>query len=69
MQITISYNIYDIRQKQGLTLRQLSIQSGVGLATLTDLENGKSDPRLSTICLVATALDVPVTQLFSYTCH
>jgi transcriptional regulator with XRE-family HTH domain len=45
------------------TLRQLSKDSGVGLATLVRLEQSEFDPRLSTLLAIAASLNVTVAEL------
>lgn len=45
-----------LRQTRGLSLEELSRLSGVGIATLSHLENGNRDPRLSTISRILAAL-------------
>lgn len=52
-----------IRTEAGKTLRQLSKDSGVGLATLVRLEQGEFDPRLSTLLAISASLDVMVSEL------
>jgi len=45
-----------LRQTKGLNLEDLSRLSGVGISTLSHLENGNRDPRLSTIVRILKAL-------------
>lgn len=45
-----------LRQSKGLNLEDLSRLSGVGIATLSHLENGNRDPKLSTISRILKAL-------------
>ena len=45
-----------LRQSRGLNLEDLSRLSGVGIATLSHLENGNRDPKLSTISRILQAL-------------
>ncbi len=45
-----------LRQSRGLNLEDLSRLSGVGISTLSHLENGNRDPRLSTITRILKAL-------------
>ena len=52
-----------VRKEAGKTLRQLSKDSGVGLATLVRLEQGEYDPRLSTLLAIAASLGVAVPEL------
>lgn len=55
-----------LRLERGLTQRQLAELSGWPdrLATISDLELGKSNPTLSTLQAIANALQVPVRDLF-----
>lgn len=45
-----------LRQSKNLNLEELSRLSGVGIATLSHLENGNRDPKLSTISRILNAL-------------
>ncbi len=45
-----------LRQNKGLNLEELSRLSGVGISTLSHLENGNRDPKLSTITRILKAL-------------
>lgn len=51
------------RQRRGLTLKQLSQLTGVGLSTICEIEKG-AEPRVITALLIAKALRVPVEQLW-----
>ena len=52
------------RQRQSLTLRQVSISSDVTESHLSQIERGEvHDPRLRTILKIAGALEVPVEAL------
>ena len=52
-----------LREQRGLSLRVLSRESGVGLATLVRLEAGQFDPRLSTLRKLAKTLGVTIADL------
>jgi len=52
-----------IREKQGVTLRELRKRSGVAVSNLARYEAGEGDPRLSTLRKVAKALGVTVSVL------
>lgn len=52
------------RQRQKLRLADLSLLSGVAVATLSDLENGVRDTRLSSYQRVLDALGVRTADLF-----
>jgi transcriptional regulator with XRE-family HTH domain len=56
-------NLKSLRTKANKTLRQLSKDSGVGLATLVRLEQSEFDPRLSTLLAIAASLNVTVPEL------
>ncbi len=53
------------RLVRGLTLAQLAEQVGCSTSHLSLIENGRREPRLSTLHELAAALDVPVTSLMS----
>lgn len=55
--------IRDTRRAQGLRLVDLSRLSGVALATLSDLENGARDTRLSSYQRVFDALGLDAQSL------
>lgn len=55
------------RKKRKMRLADLSLLSGVAIATLSDLENGNRDPRLSTVQRVFDALDIRPNDVFETT--
>ena len=57
------------RLKQGLKLDELCRLSGVGIATLSNLENGKRDIRLSTLERLLAVLRVELTTLLAPSHH
>lgn len=54
----------EIRKKRGLSLRQVSILTGVGYKTIHDIENG-SMPRIDTLELLAKGLKIKISDLIS----
>lgn len=56
--------IRQLREGKGVSLRELARLSGVGAATLSRIESGKANPRLSTLVLLADVLGVFVGDLF-----
>ena len=56
-----------LREKRGKSLRVLSREAKVSLATLVRLEAGLFDPRLSTLYKLAKALNVAVAELIGET--
>lgn len=53
-----------LREAAGLTQAQLAAAAGVRQATVSDLENGKQTPTVSTLSDLAEALDVEFLALF-----
>lgn len=56
--------IRQLRKRKGVNLRELARRSGVGVATLSRIESGEANPRLSTLLKLADVLGVFVGQLF-----
>ncbi len=48
---------------RGFTVPALAKKSGIGTATLSNILNGKSEPKSSTLIGIAAALSVPVVEL------
>ncbi|KZL93520.1 helix-turn-helix domain-containing protein [Clostridium magnum] len=60
----LGQNIKKVRDQKGWTLNKLKQESGVGYATLHDIENGKSQNlNSSNLEKVAKALDVTTNEL------
>ena len=57
-------NIRVLRLKRHLSLREVAAQSTLSINTLSLIENGKSSPSVSTLQLLARALEVPITAFF-----
>jgi quercetin dioxygenase-like cupin family protein/DNA-binding Xre family transcriptional regulator len=63
----VGYHIRTLRQRRGLTLRELSKQCGLSISFLSQIERGLSSlsiPSLSSIC---QALDVSLTEMLLVT--
>jgi len=56
--------IRQLRKRKGVSLRELARRAGVGVATLSRIESGAANPRLSTLLRLAEVLDVFVGKLF-----
>jgi DNA-binding XRE family transcriptional regulator/mannose-6-phosphate isomerase-like protein (cupin superfamily) len=54
----------ELRQAAGLTLRELARQADVSPSLVSQIENGKSRPSVSTLYTFARLLDVRVDELF-----
>lgn len=57
------------RLKQDLRLEELCRLSGVGIATLSNLENGKRDIRLSTLERLLAVLRIELVELLNSPSH
>ena len=55
--------IRKLRQKRGWKLVELSVESGLGRVFLSNLENGKHEPKLGTIKKLANSFGMSVSQL------
>lgn len=54
----------DILAKKNLSIRQVSILTGVPRSTIEDIILGKRSPRMSTMEKLAEGLNVRITDLF-----
>jgi transcriptional regulator with XRE-family HTH domain len=52
--------LHGLRQAAGLSLSELARRSGVGKATLSELEAGRRNPTLDTLYALTTTLNVPL---------
>lgn len=61
----IIYNLYEIRTKRNMNLRELEKVSGIGKTTINRIENGIANPTIEVICRLAVALKCSPYELFS----
>lgn len=57
-------NVKKIRMGKGITQTQLGKNIGVDKSFISNIENGKSNPTLSTITSLAKALEVSINELW-----
>ena len=57
--------IREVRTGQALSLEQLALLTGISAPALSVIENGKRDPRLTTLHRIAEALRVPLAALIA----
>lgn len=58
-------NVQRLRREAKMSRMFLASISGVSVSTLTRLERGGTDPRLSSMCSLSQALDIPLWDLLS----
>lgn len=59
--------IQRIRKEKSLSIEEVAAKS-LSAGNLSEIENGKRDPRLSTLCEIATRLNIRVTALLEGLC-
>lgn len=60
----MTYKVWQLRTAKGYSLRELEEISGVSKTTINNIENGKANPTIETLLLLAKALDVEISALF-----
>lgn len=66
MQVKVQYHIREIRSRRQISLRQLERMSGVGRSEINNIERGKKDATVVTICMLAEAMSLAPEELYSY---
>ena len=61
---TIGANIRELRKARNLTLKQMARRTKLSVSLLSQIERAESSASVSSLFKVATALDVPITELF-----
>lgn len=56
--------VWELRTTRGYTLRQLEEISGISKTEINNIENGKANPTIITLQLLAVALNVNLIELF-----
>ena len=59
--------IASLRKQQGMNQEEFADVSGKMINTISNIERGLSDPKVTTLLSLAQALNVPVNMLFSET--
>ena len=60
----VGQQIRAIREKQEFSLRALAERCGLSVNAVSLIERGENSPTVSSLHLLATALDVPITDFF-----
>lgn len=61
--IALGKRISTLRKKKGITLEKLAYEMGISKGNLSDIENGKKDPRFSTLIAISEGLDINIAKL------
>jgi len=67
LEALIGLEVRRLRKSRDLTVAQLGAAAGISTGMLSKVENGATSPSLATLHALATALSVPITQLFART--
>lgn len=62
--IGVGKKIKDLRLKNGISQNELAMQCNFEKATMSRIESGQTNPTVRTLHKIATALGVPVAELF-----
>ncbi|KHM51269.1 hypothetical protein NZ47_11440 [Anaerovibrio lipolyticus] len=60
-------NLKRLREKNGLTRKELAEKTGFSQSSITYYETGKSMPTVTALCAIASALGVSLDELTGYT--
>ncbi len=55
-----------LREQQNLSQRRFALMMGITHSNLSDIENGKGNPKVGTLCNIADALGVELIELFDF---
>lgn len=56
----------EIRKKSGFTQMQLAFESGVSLSQIARIETGRINPTISTIFVIARAMEIEPEEFFKF---
>ena len=63
----VGENIKKIRMTKGLSQKEVTISSGLDTAQYSRIENGKTDPSVTTLERIAKAMNVSLVEFFTAT--
>lgn len=61
----MSLRLKDILKERSISISSCASMVGITQANMSNIVNGKSSPTLDTLERIATALNIPITELFS----
>jgi transcriptional regulator with XRE-family HTH domain len=56
-------NLKEIREKKGISLRDLAVEADLSANTISEIELGKRDPSMTTVVKLASALGIDPADL------
>ena len=63
--MTVAERIKSVRKAKGLSQKEVITTIGMGSAQYSRIENGKTDPSVTTLEKIATAMGVSLAELFA----
>lgn len=63
-ELNVGQRIRSLRERKGLSLRALADRCGLSTTAISQIERGDNSPTVSSLHVLATALDVSITDLF-----
>jgi transcriptional regulator with XRE-family HTH domain len=63
--VTLGIRLKRVRERSGMSLREVARQLGVSPSFVSQLENGKSQPSVATLYSLAQLLEVSIDELFA----
>lgn len=63
---SLGARVRTVRERRGVSQRQLALMSGTSRSYLWKLETGQADVGIDVLCRIARALDVPVRELIEF---
>lgn len=66
MIIKVTFHLYRVREEKNYSIRRLADISGVSKSQIERIELNQSNPTITTLCMLAKALDVPPSDLYSF---
>ncbi|MBI4788854.1 MAG: cupin domain-containing protein [Chloroflexi bacterium] len=63
-EVSVGQRLNELRSERQMTIRELAEKSGLAVNTLSLIENGKTSPSVSTLQLIAAALEAPIIAFF-----
>jgi len=63
--MNVGENIKKIRMAKGLSQKEVTITSGLDTAQYSRIENGKTDPSVTTLERIAKAMNISLADIFS----